>query len=71
MTLLNAEEGKEYVIKSIETGDEELENFLFSLGCFEGETITVIFRPKCACVVAIKDGRYTIDNALADAISVG
>ena len=70
MTLRTAEEGKEYVIKAIETDDEELDSFLFSLGCFSGECITVIKRRKSGCVVAIKDGRYNIDNDLADAIII-
>ena len=70
MTLRTAEEGKEYIIKAIETDDEELNSFLFSLGCFSGESITVIKKRKSGCVVAIKDGRYSIDNALADAILV-
>lgn len=71
MTLLDACEGTEYIIKDIDTDDEELEDFLFSLGCYEGETITVISHIKGGCVVSIKDGRYTIDNDLADAIKVG
>ena len=70
MTLRNAEEGKEYIIKALDTDDEELEDFLFSLGCYEGEPITVISHLKGGCIVAIKDGRYTIDNALAAAITV-
>ena len=70
MNLLIAEEGKEYIIDSIETDDEELDEFLFSLGCYSGEPITVISLLKGGCVVAIKDGRYTIDNALAEAISL-
>lgn len=70
MTLLSAEEGKEYIILSIDTDDEELEDFLFSLGCFEGEEITVVSHLKGGCVVSIKDGRYTIDNDLADVIEV-
>ena len=70
MTLRTAEEGKEYIIKSIETDDEELDAFLFSLGCYSGEPITVVSRRKGGCVVSIKDGRYTIDNDLADAIVV-
>ena len=70
MTLLNAEEGREYTILSIETNDEELDSFLFSLGCYSGEPITVVTRRKHGCVVSIKDGRYNIDNDLADAISV-
>ena len=70
MTLLNAEERKEYIIKHIRTNDEELNSFLFSLGCYSGELITVVKRRKYGCVVSIKDGRYSIDNALADAIAV-
>ena len=70
MTLLNAEEGKEYVVASINTDDEELNSFLFSLGCYSGELITVVTRRKHGCVVSIKDGRYSIDNALAEAIVI-
>ena len=68
MTLRNAEEGKEYIVKLINTDDEELNSFLFSLGCYSGEPITVVTRRKHGCVVSIKDGRYSIDNNLADAI---
>lgn len=71
MTLLNAREGEEYIIKSIAVDDEETEDFLFSLGCYAGEPITVISHIKGGCVVSIKDGRYTIDKALADAIAIG
>ncbi len=70
MTLREAEEGKEYIIKRIETDDEELNAFLFSLGCYSGEPITVISHLKGGCVVAILDGRYTIDTQLAEAITV-
>lgn len=70
MTLRTAEEGVEYIIKAVDTADDELNAFLFSLGCFSGEPITVIKRRKSGCVVAIKDGRYSIDAALSDAISV-
>ena len=70
MNLRSAEEGKEYIIHSIETDDEELNAFLFSLGCYSGEPITVISHLKSACVVSIKDGRYTIDKDLAEAISI-
>lgn len=64
------EEGKEYIVKKIETDDEELDAFLFSLGCYSGEPITVVSRRKSGCVVSIKDGRYNIDNQLAEAILV-
>ena len=70
MTLRQAEEGKEYVIQRIETDDEELNAFLFSLGCYSGESITVITHRKSGCTVSIKDGRYSIDTALAEAIIV-
>lgn len=70
MNLKNAELGKEYIIRSIETNDEELDAFLFSLGCYSGEPITVVSRRRGSCVVSIKDGRYNIDEALAEAISV-
>ena len=70
MTLRTAEEGKEYIIRQIQTDDEELDAFLFSLGCYAGEPITVISHLKGGCVVSIKDGRYNIDNELADAIVI-
>lgn len=70
MTLEHALEGKEYIIQSINTDDEELNAFLFSLGCYVGEPITVVSRLKGGCVVSIKDGRYNIDNQLAAAIQI-
>ncbi len=70
MTLKNAQEGIEYIIKDIVTNDEELDAFLFSLGCYAGEPITVISQKKGGCIVSIKDSRYSIDNQLAMAISI-
>ena len=70
MNLRDAIEGKEYVIKQILTDDEELDAFLFSLGCYSGEPITVIAHRKGGCVVSIKDGRYNIDTQLAEAIII-
>ena len=70
MNLTNAQEGKEYIIRAIETDDEEMEAFLFSLGCYTGEPITVISHLKGGCVVSIKDGRYNIDHQLASAILI-
>ena len=70
MTLLEARSGKEYIITKINTGDEALESFLFSLGCYSGEPITVVSRKKNNCTVSIKDGRYNIDSQLANAIMV-
>jgi len=70
MTLREAQLGKEYIIRGIVTADEELNAFLFSLGCYSGEPITVISRQRGTCVIAIKDGRYCIDNQLAEAIDI-
>jgi ferrous iron transport protein A len=70
MTLREAQEGKEYIIREIVTEDEELDAFLFSLGCYSGESITVISHLRGGCVVSIKDGRYNIDNQLAQAIVI-
>ncbi|MBR6223115.1 MAG: ferrous iron transport protein A [Lachnospiraceae bacterium] len=70
MTLNEAELGKEYIIKAVDTdGDEEMESFLFSLGCYSGETITVVDK-KRNLVVSIKDARYNIDPELGAAIEV-
>ena len=71
MNLGMAELGKEYIITAIETNDEELNSFLFSLGCYSGEPITVISRRRGGCTVSIKDGRYNIDKQLAAAIIIG
>jgi ferrous iron transport protein A len=70
MNLTQAIEEKEYIIKDIDTDDEELNSFLFSLGCYSGEFITVISHIKGGCIVSIKDGRYNIDNELASAIII-
>jgi len=70
MTLVDANIGEEYIIKNIATDDEELNSFLFSLGCYSGEPITVVSRKKKNCTVSIKDARYNIDNDLAAAISI-
>ena len=71
MNLTTAQEGKEYIIQRIETDDEEMDAFLFSLGCYSGEPITVVSHRRGGCVVSIKDGRYNIDNQLAQAIIIG
>ncbi len=70
MTLMDVIEGEEYLIKKINIDDEELNGFLFSLGCYAGEPITVVSRMRGSCVVSIKDGRYNIDNQLAGAIEI-
>lgn len=70
MTLMDAELGNEYVVRKLVTEDEELDAFLFSLGCYVGEPITVVSRRRGGCIVSIKDGRYSIDNQLARAIEI-
>ena len=70
MTLLDAHDGKEYIITRINTKDEALDSFLFSLGCYSGEPITVVSRKRNNCTVSIKDGRYNIDRQLAEAIMI-
>ncbi len=70
MNLTKAIEGQEYTICNVFTDDEELNAFLFSLGCYTGEAITVIAHRKGGCTVSIKDGRYNIDNQLAEAIRI-
>ena len=70
MTLRSADVGVDYIIDTVSIEDEELEAFLFSLGCYSGESITVVSRRRSGCVVSIKDSRYSIDNPLAEAISL-
>lgn len=70
MNLIDARVGEEYIVKEIEAQDEELKSFLFSLGCYSGEPITVISHSKGGCVVSIKDARYNMDTDLAEAISI-
>ena len=70
MNLISAQEGKEYIIQRIETEDDELDAFLFSLGCYSGQPITVVAHRKKGCTVSIKDGRYNIDSQLAEAIII-
>ena len=68
--LLNAEPGKTYTVKEINTDDEDMNSFLFRLGCYVGEPITLISKKKKSCIVAIKDGRYNLDELLSSAIIV-
>ncbi len=70
MNLMQAKEEKEYIIKAVNIDDEELSSFLFSLGCYSGEAITVILRLKKGCIISIKDARYTVDKQLAEAIII-
>ncbi|GEM_PF-90969 len=68
--LTHAEINREYVIKEIRTNDKELKDFLFTLGCYEGETITVISVLADNYIVAVKDARYSIDKGLAETVII-
>ena len=70
MNLVDATVGKEYIVKDIRAEDAEMKSFLFSLGCYSGEPITVISRIKGGCVVSIKDARYNMDTDLAKSIAL-
>lgn len=70
MTLLEAETGKTYTVKEINTDDDDMNSFLFRLGCYEGEPITLVSKKKNSCIVVIKDGRYNLDELLSEAIIV-
>ena len=70
MNLKNAEVGLEYLIHAVDTDDEEMDAFLFSLGCYAGEPITVISRRRGTCGGSLKDGRYTIGDDLAACIQL-
>ena len=70
MNLLEADVGKTYTVKEINTEDDEMTAFLFRLGCYSREPVTLISKKKKGCVVAIKDGRYSFDKLLASAIEL-
>ena len=69
-TLLDAEPGTTYIIREILTDDEEMNSFLFRLGCYEGEPVTLVSKKKNSCIVVIKDGRYNLDRQLSEAIII-
>lgn len=70
MTLAEAELERDYYVKEIQSDDSELVKFLFSLGCYTGESVTVITRKKNNLVLSIKDARYNIDMDLANVIKI-
>ncbi len=70
MTLMDGVAGETYTVTNINTNDEEMKSFLFRLGCYSGENITVISKKKKSCIVAIKDGRYNLDNLLAEVVEI-
>ena len=60
MNLTEVPLGEEYIVKEILADDKEMDAFLFTLGCYCGEPITVVSRVTGGCVVSIKDGRYRV-----------
>lgn len=70
MTLAQAGEGVNLCIESVQTGDPELDSFLFTLGCYEGQNVVVVSRRRGGCTVSLKDGRYSFDSRLAEAVTV-
>lgn len=70
MNLTNADIGQTYIIKEIDTYDDDMKTFLFRLGCYSGEPVTVISRRKDICVVSIKEGRYSFDRLLSNAVVI-
>ena len=70
MTLLDAEPGQTYIIRDIRTDDDEMNSFLFRLGCYKGEPVTLISKKRKSCIVVIKDGRYNLDQMLSEAIII-
>lgn len=68
--LTSAQTNRPYTIKEIKTDEKTMKDFLFSLGCFEGEKITIISVLADNYVIHIKDARYSIDKELAKAILI-
>jgi len=67
-TLAEAVVGTSYTIKAIDTDDEEMQHFLLTLGCFEGEIISVVSIISETYVIVVKGARYSIDRELASAV---
>ncbi|MGM0651531.1 MAG: FeoA family protein [Bacillota bacterium] len=70
LNLTEANINSPYVIKGVDTKDENMKEFLFTLGCYEGETITVLSLFPENYVINVKDSRYSIDEDLARAILI-
>lgn len=70
MNLTEAMIGRDCIVKDIMADDEELKSFSFSLGCYSGETVTVVSKKRGGYVLSIKDARYNIDEDLAKAIQI-
>ena len=69
-TLASANLNQEYIIKDIKTSNDEMKCFLFTLGCYEGEVITLISIISDQYIVVVKDARYSIDRNLASSIII-
>jgi Fe2+ transport system protein FeoA len=69
-SIAQAKSDRTYRIVKLDTDDKEMKEFLFTLGCYPGEFVTVISKLADHVVVAIKDARYSIDSELARAIVI-
>ena len=70
LDLTNADLNTPYTIKRINAREEGMKEFLFALGCYEGEKVTVISVLAQNIVIHVKDARYSIDEDLARAILI-
>lgn len=70
MKLSQAENERDYIVRDILTDDEELKSFLFSLGCYSGEVVSVVTKKSHSLTISIKDARYNVDMDFADALEV-
>ena len=70
MLLTQANENTTHIISGIETEDEDMKAFLFSLGCYKGQEISLITKKKHSLVISLKEARYNIDTCLGEAIKI-
>jgi len=70
MALAKGKLNTTYTVQSVNTDQEDLREFLFTLGCYPGEKVTIISKLASNYIVNIKDARYSIDEDLANAIMV-
>lgn len=70
-TLAEGQANTTYTIAHINThGDAEMKSFLATLGCYEGQEITIISMLQGNYVINVNNARYSIDADLASAIHI-
>ncbi len=70
MKLTEAEVGKEYMVESVNADDPEMNDFLFTLGCYKGEVFKFVSVLSGAYVILVKNVKYSIDRELAGVLLV-